>query len=217
MILPGSGRIAILVCLLAAGSAWGQPEAQGQSYRHGRLFWASTERVVDGITAIFPQGVCRLAGLDAPVAPQQEAGEEPRRLKARADLAEQSRRALQDLLGQAPALIVDFGPDRQGRMICVILTAAGENVNLEMVRSGWAEAYLLPGSPFATVLQEAEERAWEAKSGVWAFPHYRRARDERKRLRGGSQPSERSAPNYWDTVPDPGRLRAPPCVDPSCR
>lgn len=211
--------VAVTICLFFSLSTdvSAQPEAQGQKFLPQRVFWAWTERVVDGLTIVFPQGVCRLAGLDAPVAPQRQPGEPMAQVRAKAELAEQSRQALEALLGQAQALVADFGPDRRGRMICVILTAAGENLALEMVRAGRAETYLLPGTPFATALLEAEERAWEAKRGLWGFPHYRRARDERKRLRGGSAPSERSAPSYLDTVPTDPNRKAPPCEDPSCR
>lgn len=217
MRIVSSALVTICLYFLSITSVSAQPEAQGQKYQPQRAFLAWPERVEDGITVVFPQGVCRLAGLDAPALPQRQPGEPMGQVRAKAELAEQSRRALEGLLGQASAVVVDFGPDRRGRMICLVQAATGENVNLEMVRSGWAEAYLLPGTPFAVVLREAEERAWEAKRGLWGFPHYRRARDERKRLRGGSAPSERSAPNYWDTLPTNPNRKAPPCVDPSCK
>ena len=216
---PGRLAALALACLLVSPlTVAAQPDAQGNEYRPQRVFLAMPDSVLDGLTfTVPPHGVCRLAGLDGPVAPQQEAGEAPARVRARAALAESSRAALERLLGASEILVVDYGPDRRGRMLCVVLTGAGENAGLEMVRAGMAEAYILPGTPFAAALLEAEERAWEAKRGLWGFPGYRKAREERKRLRGGPSLSEPVAPSYWDTMPGGTPPIAPPCLDPSCR
>lgn len=77
--------------------------------------------------------------------------------------------------------------DKYRRMVGMIYLD-NRNINLEMVKEGFAEAfieYLKP--PYKTQFLEAEKEAKSAKRGIWALPEYERPRDFRKRLnvRGG--------------------------------
>lgn len=67
------------------------------------------------------------------------------------------------------------------------------NIDLEMVREGYAEAfieYLKP--PYRSQFLEAEKEARSHKRGIWSLSDYERPRDFRKRMkvRGGDQLSE---------------------------
>ena len=77
--------------------------------------------------------------------------------------------------------------DKYRRMVGIIWLD-DRNINLEMVREGFAEAfieYLKP--PYRTQFLDAERAAKSARRGVWSLPDYERPRKFRKRLkvRGG--------------------------------
>jgi endonuclease YncB( thermonuclease family) len=77
--------------------------------------------------------------------------------------------------------------DKYRRMVGMIYLD-DRNINLEMVREGYAEAYveyLKP--PYRSEFIEAEREAKAARKGIWSLPEYERPRDFRKRLnvRGG--------------------------------
>ena len=58
------------------------------------------------------------------------------------------------------------------------------NINLEMVREGFAEAfveYLKP--PYRSQFLDVEQEAKSARRGIWALPDYERPRAFRKRLK----------------------------------
>ncbi len=73
--------------------------------------------------------------------------------------------------------------DKYRRMVGMIWLD-DQNINLEMVREGFAEAfieYLKP--PYRTQFLDAEREAKSAGRGVWSLPEYERPRAFRKRLK----------------------------------
>ncbi len=72
--------------------------------------------------------------------------------------------------------------DKYRRMVGIIWLG-DRNINLEMVREGFAEAfieYLKP--PYRAQFLESEQEARKARRGIWSIPDYERPRDFRKRL-----------------------------------
>lgn len=161
--------------------AWG---AAGESRReHGqvikerpdrslpdRLFAAQPERVVDGDTVVFLQGVCRLIGIDAPEL-AQPAGPE-------------AKGALVALLPPgSQVLVMVWGRDKYGRMLCAIYASDGYPVAMTLVESGWAWVYLAEGTPFWVGLKAAEARARGERRGVWGSATPEPPWEYRKRVR----------------------------------
>ena len=144
-----------------------------------KTFVAKAERAVDGDTITFPQGSCRLIGIDAP--------EITHGAKVGQPWAREAMMALEGMLGMGLATVLVFGLDRYGRMLCAVFDAQGYLVNLVLVESGLAETYLLEKAPFAAGLRQAEERAKRDKRGIWSLGVYERPSDYRKRMR---QPAE---------------------------
>jgi len=58
------------------------------------------------------------------------------------------------------------------------------NINLEMVREGFWEAYVeYLKEPYRLQFMRAELEARSAKRGIWSLPDYERPRDFKKRLK----------------------------------
>jgi endonuclease YncB( thermonuclease family) len=77
--------------------------------------------------------------------------------------------------------------DRYRRMVGIIWIES-RNINLEMVKEGYAEAYIeYLKEPYKSEFIKAEREARSAKKGIWSLPEYERPREFRKRLkvRGG--------------------------------
>ena len=141
-----------------------------------KVFTAKPERIPDGDTVVYPQGVCRLIGIDAPEVSHggQHVGQ---------PLGDQAKLGLQGELVRGVNTVLVYGTDKYGRMLCLILDPFGYVANIWMVESGMAEAYLLEKAPFADGLRQAEARAQKDKRGVWGLPKYERPSDYRKRVK----------------------------------
>ena len=77
--------------------------------------------------------------------------------------------------------IIDI--DKYRRMVGMIWLD-DRNINLEMVREGYAEAfieYLKP--PYRAEFLTAEREAKSAGRGIWSLPDYERPKDFRKRIK----------------------------------
>jgi micrococcal nuclease len=125
----------------------------------------------------------RLYGIDAPETPKinQRTG---RINKPGQPMGEEAWGALRaKILGRTVRLdIMDI--DRYKRMVGIIWTD-NRNINLEMVKEGFAETYIeyLRGEPYRQQFIRAQEKAQVSKRGIWALSHYERPADFRKRLR----------------------------------
>ena len=124
----------------------------------------------------------RLYGMDAPETPKinQRTG---RVNKPGQPYGEESWKALEGkIMGKQVRLdIIDI--DRYKRMVGVIWIS-NRNINLEMVKEGYAEAYIeyLKESYRAQFIR-AEKEARSARRGIWSLPGYERPSDFRKRLK----------------------------------
>jgi endonuclease YncB( thermonuclease family) len=110
----------------------------------------------------------RLQGIDAP---------ELRQTCSRDGRAETcgitARAALEHLIGSAELACetpADDPRDRYGRYLAFCRTAAGVDINLEMVRQGQAVAFrrYLRQRPHAPTYIAAEAEAYRARRGIWA-------------------------------------------------
>ena len=115
--------------------------------------WANVDRVVDGDTVYTKDGTkIRLHGIDTPERDQP--------------YGKQATRAL-DALIKTKVFVEEKDTDRYGRLVGVLYTAEGLNVNLEMVCSGhawWYERYAKLDSD----LEDCQESAQGARLGLWA-------------------------------------------------
>jgi len=124
----------------------------------------------------------RLYGIDAPETPKinQRTG---RVNKPGQPYGEESWRALKSrIMGMQVRLdIIDI--DRYKRMVGMIWID-NRNINLEMVREGYAEAYVeYLKEPYRSQFIRAEMEARAAKRGIWSLQDYERPKDFRKRFK----------------------------------
>lgn len=147
------GGVAWLVCMamlvLGACSDDSAPES-------GAVMSGKVTHVLDGDSVKFkPRGDAelevRLAGVDAPEHSQPH--------------AEQSRAALEGLLGSRDLLLISRGHDRYGRELAV-LRDGDLNINRELVRLGHAWAYTAYAED--TRLARLQKDAEEAGRGLWS-------------------------------------------------
>jgi endonuclease YncB( thermonuclease family) len=124
----------------------------------------------------------RLYGVDAPETPKinQRTG---RVNKPGQPYGEESCKALKSkIMGMQIRLdIIDI--DKYKRMVGIVWID-DRNINLEMVRKGYAEAYVeYLKEPYRSQFMRAELEARSAKRGIWSLPDYERPKDFRKRLK----------------------------------
>ena len=116
--------------------------------------WVKVDRVVDGDTIVLMDKTrVRLHGIDTPERDQP--------------YGKQATGAL-DALIETKILVLEKDTDRFGRLVGVLYTAEGLNVNLEMVCSGhawWYERYAKLDSD----LEDCQESAQGARLGLWGY------------------------------------------------
>ena len=124
----------------------------------------------------------RLYGIDAPETPKinRQSGKvhQPGQ-----PYGEESWKALKHkIMGKQVRLeILDI--DKYRRMVCMVWLD-DRNINLEMVREGYAEAfieYLKP--PCRVEFMKAEQEARAGGKNIWSLPEHERPREFRKRLK----------------------------------
>jgi micrococcal nuclease len=128
----------------------------------------------------------RLYGIDAPETPKIN-NRTGRINKAGQPYGVESWKALESkIMGKQVRLdIIDI--DRYKRMVGIVWLD-NRNINIEMVREGFAEAYTeYLKAPYRSQFIEAENEARAVKKGIWSLQDYERPKDFRKRLkiRGG--------------------------------
>ena len=113
-----------------------------------------TARVVDGDTVYTKDGTkIRLHGIDTPERDQR--------------YGKKATRAL-DRLIKTKIFVLEKDTDKYGRLVGVLYTPEGLNVNLEMVCGGhawWYERY----ARFDGELEDCQKSAQEARLGLWAY------------------------------------------------
>ena len=153
----------LLLAPMLHAPAWAQKGAPDQ------VFTAKVERVTDGDTVTFQQGVCRLLGIDAPEKAQP--------------LGPEAWRTLAELLGDQPVLAMAWGKDRYGRMLCLILAQDGYLANMTLVESGLALVYMADRLFLQDGLEAAEARARADRRGVWGLKKFEPPWDYRAKRR----------------------------------
>ena len=124
----------------------------------------------------------RLYGMDAPETPKinQRTG---RVNKPGQFYGKESWNALESKIAEQHVRLDITDIDRYKRTVGIIWIG-DRNINLEMVREGYAEAYVeYLKEPYRAQFIRAEREAKSAKSGIWALPGYERPKDFRKRLK----------------------------------
>jgi len=125
----------------------------------------------------------RLYGIDAPevVRLNKQTGHisklgQPMGEKARLYL-------LSKVLGKRVCLYV-MDIDRYRRLVCIVWLG-DTNINLEMIKTGMAEAYreYLKDQPYKKQFVQAEMEAKANKLGIWSGDNYERPRDFREKMR----------------------------------
>jgi micrococcal nuclease len=122
----------------------------------------------------------RLYGMDAPETPKinQRTG---RINKPGQPYGEESWKALEAKIMDKQVRLDIIDIDRYKRMVGVIWID-NRNINLEMVREGFAEAYVeYLKEPFRDQFLRAQNEAKSAKIGIWVLRDYERPSDFRKR------------------------------------
>ncbi len=124
----------------------------------------------------------RLYGIDAPETPKinRQSGQVHQPGQPH---SEEAQKALKDkIMGKQVRLeILDI--DKYRRMVCMVWLD-DRNINLEMVREGYAEAfieYLKP--PYRAEFLKAEQEARAGGKNIWSLPEHERPREYRKRLK----------------------------------
>lgn len=114
--------------------------------------------VKDGDTLVVADKTVRLEGIDAPESEQScgtsDGGSWP--------CGREATRALADLIGTANVTCTNRGLDRFGRILGVC-SANGRELNAELVRRGWAWAFVR----YSRAYVDVEARAKSDRVGVW--------------------------------------------------
>ncbi|HTU03681.1 MAG TPA: thermonuclease family protein [Candidatus Sulfotelmatobacter sp.] len=178
---PGIGLLLLLSVVLA-----GVRPAHAASVR---LLTATVARVIDGDTLIaftaHSRLRVRLLGIDAPeIAHDGQPGQR---------YGPEAKRYLERLVGGRSLRMEAYGRDHYRRVLAV-LWVERRNINVEMVRAGWARVYGGAGRrAYAHELKQAEAQARREGVGMWvrhdlrgdlpgAVPAGRLAVKERDRL-----------------------------------
>jgi micrococcal nuclease len=140
-------------------------------------------RVTDGDTIHVRDGkvekIIRLVGIDAPeISHKKREPSQP--------FGQAATKYLAGLVLNKTVEIKDYGQDRYGRTLGVVFVD-GKNVNLEMVKAGYAEVYRgTPATGFDSApYWKAEEAARAAKKGMWAQGDKYVSPREWRRVSGG--------------------------------
>jgi len=96
---------------------------------------------------------------------------------------EESMQALQTKVYGKKVRVDIIDIDRYRRMVSMIWLG-DRNINLEMVREGYAEAYReYLKEPYRSQFSDAEQKARAERKGIWGLNNYERPSEFRKRLR----------------------------------
>jgi len=96
---------------------------------------------------------------------------------------EESMNALANKIMDKKVKVDILDIDKYRRMVGMIYLDE-RNINLEMVREGYAEAFIeYLREPYKTEFLKAEREARSAKKGIWTLPDYERPKAFRKRLK----------------------------------
>ena len=158
--LPGTYTLALLSALVWFFLTAGISSSSGEAPLKGKVV-----RVTDGDTVVIAlqEGAgnitCRLYGIDAPESRRRDRKGQP--------YAREAGMELRRLIGGSRVEIITTGEKTYGRDVCII-KRDGKDINLEMVRSGFAWAYRKHlRAPYASEYIDAENKARLQRAGIW--------------------------------------------------
>jgi micrococcal nuclease len=150
----------------------------------GTVLTGKVMHVKDGDTVVISpvEGgsffTCRLYGIDAPETNRPRFGQPGQRY------GEEASRELKKLILGETVEVTTTGQKTYKREVCLI-RKDGVDINLEMVRMGYAWAYRqYLRRPYASDYIEAEKEARAKRLGLWADPNPTPPWEFRRRLRG---------------------------------
>jgi endonuclease YncB( thermonuclease family) len=129
------------------------------------ITWIARVTVVDGDSLRRDGEDIRLHGIDAPELGQQCSDEYDHAY----DCGREAQGALRRLIGTSDVQCLISDRDRYGRAVGVC-SAGGRELNREMVRLGWAIAYLRHTSRYLTAAREAQLAGRGLWRGAFDFP-----------------------------------------------
>jgi micrococcal nuclease len=216
----------------ADAKARGRPSAAGNDNAEGSQATAVVKSVVDGDTieispSVDGNGTVTLVGIDAPEGLKPECGSQPLSLEA-TDHAS---------LWEGRKVRLEFDRERtdeDGQPLAYVHDpATGKMMNVDMIRSGYAQVYVVPpNTKHEDELRKAQDQAKSASSGfgtdIWSLPPAESARladhgngigdgegaclsqSQIPRSASGSSASSSASPspspNPVQTVPNPNTL-----------
>ena len=123
----------------------------------------------------------RLYGVDAPETPKIDP--QTRRIdKPGQPYGKESWKALEGKIKRKMVKLDIVDIDEYQRVVGIVWIG-DRNINLEMIKEGYAEAYAeYLKEPYRSPFLSAEREARSAKRGIWGLPDYERPRDFKKRL-----------------------------------
>jgi endonuclease YncB( thermonuclease family) len=165
---------ALAVCLIPTGLIAADP------IRTIRTVEGTVTKISDGdtIQVVTPGQTkikVRLYGIDAPETSKPQKPGQP--------YGNESWNALEKKVRGKHVKVDIVDIDKYRRMVSIVWVG-DRNINLEMVREGYAEAYpeyLKP--PYRSSFLAAEKDAKAAKRGIWGLERHERPQDFRRRIR----------------------------------
>lgn len=124
----------------------------------------------------------RLYGIDAPETPKTDYQTGGKNIPGQSHGKESARALKTKILGSKVKLDI-IEVDQYRRMVGVI-RLENRNINLEMLREGYADCYIeYLRYPYRKPFLDACRGAKSAKRGIWSLPEYERPREFRRRFK----------------------------------
>jgi len=152
-----------------------------------RTVEGTVSKITDGDTlqVITQEGTklkIRLYGCDAPETEKRNRATEDTSIPGQ-PYAEEAMQALKAKVYRKKVRVDIIDIDRYRRMVSMIWLG-NRNINLEMVREGYAEAYReYLKEPYRSQFIDVERKARSERNGIWGLSNYERPCDFRKRMR----------------------------------
>ncbi len=124
----------------------------------------------------------RLYGIDAPETPKTDHRKGQWNIPGQS-LAKESAKALKNKVFGNKVKLDIIEVDQYRRMVGII-RLEDRNINLEMIREGYADCYFeYLRYPYSKPFLDARREAKSAKRGIWSLPEYERPMEFRRRYR----------------------------------
>jgi endonuclease YncB( thermonuclease family) len=124
----------------------------------------------------------RLYGIDAPETPKTDYRTGRMNIPGQSHGKESARALKNKILGNRVKLDI-IEVDQYRRMVGVI-RLENRNINLEMLREGYADTYVeYLRYPYRKPFLDARREARSAKRGIWSLPEYERPQEFRRRFK----------------------------------